>query len=624
MHSTRFGGFIPSRQAFPRFVGGFSTGSRGTALCLAVSASNLIRPVWARHDEKRYRFRRGKTKPKGVVWFGLSSFWGHLRHFLASAIATEDVDSRDWMTPDAPDDLLARIAERLGATDEAKCLTECLGRDVWIDFVADTGDDVEVSERVARLVAARYELPDPDRDGEFLEAPRGDILLFGGDTAYPVATVEEINNRVMVPFNRVFQSVDDGVERVLLGIPGNHDWYDGLDGFARLFRHRPDEAHARPSIVSMEQHTMERAADWAREFVRGGHREKAKTLNLIGYTPAQSASYFLLPITERIHLFAIDRQLKSLDFRQRRFFSSWHAQHPSVAPWVVMPDPPYKFGVESPSGVGMIRGINLELERDRALIMTGDIHHYERWSAGNTDYVIAGGGGAFLHPARVDRSAAPQRDVEWPGPEQCRALLRAVPWKIARGRSGFLPHLAFAVLFTPTLVYGVTHISLGEQLLASISTFLLTSFVYSLIGGIRRGRRVLVGCLGLLAGASTAAIPLVTAWGITRLSAVIELPLGGLGLAIAVLVPACFVGAFVFGAYLTLLTRLGLERTQAFTALDHPGYKHFVRLRVRREGEALDGWCIGHTDPLGDGAEPELVDVFTFRVEREPSRSAAG
>ena len=98
---------------------------------------------------------------------------------------------------------------------------------------------------------------------------------------------------------------------------------------------------------------MERAADWAREFVRGGHREKAKTLNLIGYTPMQSASYFLLPLTEQIHLFAIDRQLKSLDFRQRRFFSSWHTQHPGVAPWVVMPDPPYKFGVESASGVGM-------------------------------------------------------------------------------------------------------------------------------------------------------------------------------------------------------------------------------------------------------------------------------
>jgi hypothetical protein len=234
--------------------------------------------------------------------------------------------------------------------------------------------------------------------------------------------------------------------------------------------------------------------------------------------------------------------------------------------------------------------------------------------------VIAGGGGAFLHPARVHRKGAPERDVEWPGSEQCRALLTQVPWKIARGRSGFLPHLVLFVLFTPTLVYGVTGIPIAEQLMASLSTFLMTSVVYSLIGGIRRGRRLLVGFLGLLAGAITAAIPLVTAWGILRLSEVTDLPLGGLGLALAVLVPACFVGAFVFGAFLTLLTRLGLEHTQAFTALDHPGYKHFLKLRVRASGDVVDAWCIGLTDPLGDGAAPELVDTFTFRAQGKAAR----
>src|SRR5690606_31790727 len=116
-------------------------------------------------DIPRSRFRRGRTKPRGVVWFGLSSFWGHLRHFVASAIATEDVDSRDWMTPDDPAELVARVAERLGAERYQATLSECLERDLWIDFVADTGDDVEVSERVATLIAAEYELPDPDAPG---------------------------------------------------------------------------------------------------------------------------------------------------------------------------------------------------------------------------------------------------------------------------------------------------------------------------------------------------------------------------------------------------------------------------------------------------------------------------
>src|SRR5262245_49266969 len=133
-------------------------------------------------------FTRGKEKPRGVVWFGATSFWGHLRHLLAAAVATESVDSRDWMTPDEPQTLVSRIVEVLGGTSQAPTLIEALGRDLYVDFVADTGDDVSVSRAVAGLVFADYELPDPDQPGGYLRVPRGEVLLFGGDTAYPVAT----------------------------------------------------------------------------------------------------------------------------------------------------------------------------------------------------------------------------------------------------------------------------------------------------------------------------------------------------------------------------------------------------------------------------------------------------
>src|SRR6478735_534541 len=70
------------------------------------------------------RFTRGKRSPRGVVWFGLTSFWGHLRHFVSAAIATEDIDSRDWMTPDPPPELLARVAGVLGGDPRASSLVE--------------------------------------------------------------------------------------------------------------------------------------------------------------------------------------------------------------------------------------------------------------------------------------------------------------------------------------------------------------------------------------------------------------------------------------------------------------------------------------------------------------------
>lgn len=585
------------------------------------SEAPVHRPARVAGDVPRARFRRGKTRPRGVVWFGLSSFWGHLRHFLASAIATEDVDSRDWMSPDEPDDLIARIRARLGGNGNGSTLTEQLGRDLWIDFVADTGDDVEVSERVARLVVCEYELPDPDAEGQTLRAPRGEILFFGGDTAYPVATVEEINNRVMVPFNRVLRQYDDDRPRVLLGIPGNHDWYDGLDGFARMFRVRPeqDDGAPRPSIVNIEHHAIERYADWAREFMQGGHIEKPKTLNLLGYQPVQSASYFLLPLTPKIHLFAVDRQLKRLDYRQRRFFNDWRLQHPDVTPWVVLPDPPLKFGEPAKNGMLMIRALGLRLGDERAWIMTGDIHHYERWSEQQTDFVTAGGGGAFLHPARIYQRDRAPRSVEWPGPRQSARLLMGVPWKVARGRSGFIPHLVYALMFAPQIYIalggGPLEVQLAAQVGATLSVLFVTMLVYALIGGVRRGRRLLVSCLAGVTGAVTALLPLVAMASVFALVSALGVAASPVLLALVALAFSCFVSAFVFGTYLALLTRVGLEHTQAFTALDHPGFKHFLRLRVHAREDRVDVWCIGLTDPLAVNAEPELVDHFSFVAE---------
>ena len=167
------------------------------------------------------RFTRGTEEPRGIVWFGATSFWGHLRHLFTAAVA--DREHRLPRLDDAGRAARLAVAHRgvLGGDSKATTLTEALGRDLYLDFVADTGDDVAVSRAVARLVFAPYELPNPDQPGVFLLAPRGDILLFGGDTAYPVATAEELMNRVIAPWNQVLQSLpdDDGRRRVLLGVP---------------------------------------------------------------------------------------------------------------------------------------------------------------------------------------------------------------------------------------------------------------------------------------------------------------------------------------------------------------------------------------------------------------------
>lgn len=564
--------------------------------------------------EIRARFVRGRVAPRGVVWFGIRSFWGHLRHFVASGIATEDIDSRDWMTPDEPYSLAARVIQALGGDPNASTVLEAVGRDLYIDYISDTGDDVSVSAAVADLLMRELELPDPERPGETLLAPRGDLLLFGGDTAYPVATAKEITNRVIVPFNRAIERCGPGAPRVLLGIPGNHDWYDGLDGFARMFRRRDEEDDnaARPSLVGVSKRMLEHYAEWARELVRGGKVEKPKALVLSGYTPVQNGSYFILPLSPRIHLFGADRQLKTLDARQRRFLTDWYQAHPEVSPWVLLPDPLYGFGRPSPTGAHMVEALCFDFDQRSHFLLAGDLHHYERIEEERLLHVVAGGGGAFLHPAPMYEGRL-HANMRWPDAKQCRALLRAVPLKVALGRSGFLPHLGLAVFYAPALVFGARfYARLGVILPAPILLTLLVGTVYLFIGGVRDKPRSIVP-LAYGAGLLTALIPVLASYVIHWLSTSLQVDTPLWCVESLTLLAAVFAGAFVFGGYLALLTWLGLEHTQAFTALDHPGFKHFVRFRVRADGNGVDGWCVGLTDPLRPGERPVLVDQFQWR-----------
>ena len=111
-----------------------------------MTAPRVLEPAPA--DGTAATTTRGTTSPRAIAWFGFSAFWGHMRHLVASAIATENVDSRKWMIPDEPRDLAARVLSILRTdpeapdarlSNEAPTLLQSLGRELWIDFVADTG-----------------------------------------------------------------------------------------------------------------------------------------------------------------------------------------------------------------------------------------------------------------------------------------------------------------------------------------------------------------------------------------------------------------------------------------------------------------------------------------------------
>src|SRR5947209_10383658 len=101
--------------------------------------------------------------------------------------------------------------------------------EMWLDFIADSGDGFEPTYTVAWL-ASQAELDIPGA-GRLL--PRGSLLVLGGDEVYPVGDPDAYENKFVGPFRAALPWTENSPD--LYAIGGNHDWYDGLTSFMRIF-----------------------------------------------------------------------------------------------------------------------------------------------------------------------------------------------------------------------------------------------------------------------------------------------------------------------------------------------------------------------------------------------------
>src|SRR5262249_7349929 len=151
-------------------------------------------------------------------------------------------------------------------------------------------------------------------------------------------------------------------------------------------------------------------------------------------------------------------------------------------------------------------------------------------------------------PARIAKGGLTPT-VVWPSVAQSRILLREVPWKLALGRSGFLPHFGLLALFGLAYVLSQQlHTHTGLVVSAVILTTLFIGSVYALIGGVMR--KPLVLPVAFVAALITVGLPIGG-------SVLLNVALERLGrapsvaiLGLSTLALDVFAGAFVFGGYL--------------------------------------------------------------------------
>jgi hypothetical protein len=310
------------------------------------------------NTEEEFPFKQMKM----VDWYSPSQLLDTAVKLVISSVFGDYADKREMQAA------LTRDQNELKPFDYSD------REDIWIDYVADIGSGWDSTYSVAYLLGRKELSVKNEGSGKTYNLKRGNILVMGGDEVYPVATPEEYQNRLVGPYTSSLPYVDENDDPpTLFATPGNHDWYDGLSSFIKLFCQQR----------------------W-----------------IGGWQTRQTRSYFAAKLPHNWWLWAIDIQLNAdIDKPQIDYFDEM-CKLASKGDRVILctAEPVWVYQEYQPDDKPY-RNLKFFTNRytekgdkklDIRLMLTGDMHHYTSFRNAeneNPDWKItAGGGGAFTHP----------------------------------------------------------------------------------------------------------------------------------------------------------------------------------------------------------------------------------
>jgi hypothetical protein len=299
----------------------------------------------------------GRGGARAFKWLDARSVWQSRNDVLAGRGADPtNALRRHWM---------AALRARDGRGDLV--VGQWAGREqVAFTLLGDTGEG-DRSQVVAADVALRLQ-------------ERSDFLLVASDLIYPAGDVNQYAEK--------FYAMYAGWDKPILGVPGNHDWYDELEGF--MF-HMCGVDSPRPEAAAVP-----RPALWRAPRKVGEEARRLRDTRPAGRGGFQPAPYFAIDAGP-IAIVAIDTGIGG--WLQE---VSERLPQPKV---LVTGKPLIVNGRYRPGHVaGLDRTVDAIVRDPRhgyVAAIGGDVHNFQRYPVqvgGRTiQYIVAGGGGAFMH-----------------------------------------------------------------------------------------------------------------------------------------------------------------------------------------------------------------------------------
>jgi len=492
--------------------------------------------------------------------------------------------------------------------------------EIWIDYVADLGDGWSSTYTIARLLAEERLGFDANLNGVSEKGVaanatvRGNVLIMGGDQVYPAANHDEYRNRLIGPYRCALPGVypSDQAPHLFM-VPGNHDWYDGLNSFFQLFCQQR----------------------WI-----GGWRTQ------------QNRSYFSFKLDELLWVWGVDIQLSSnIDQPQLDYFDKVAKTMEKGSKIILCTAEPSWAYVEMNTtqqknpilrerekeriykNLGHFeKTIVHKYEHDVLIALAGDAHNYTRYEAedgtGNHRFV-SGGGGAYLFPTHnmPESLTMPRRfggekytrKKVFPAKDESEKLANRTPlfpfigpnWRFSAFLGSFYLLLAWVMQSVSKISSGG---AVGATLLDRFAVnFDAVAFIRVLAhspGSVAFLLVLLAGLVafspyvGMLKKAVHGGLHTLAHVGLFMLLiyAFAHINVGMLGLdvddwkqailfGLEMLLFGGILGAIVFGLYIWISNRfvgpqdfVGLHDNEVLLCQSNPDYKNFLRFRIRTDG----------------------------------------
>jgi hypothetical protein len=451
--------------------------------------------------------------------------------------------------------------------------------EIWLDYVGDVGDGWNPTYSIAYWLAQRELtlLESKDQQAPRRLTKRGDILIFGGDQVYPIANRQNYAQRLLGPYETALDESRSPHPHAF-AIPGNHDWYDSLVSFTRLFCQR-------------------------RWFA--------------GWQTDQSRSYFALKLPGGWWFLGTDVQLDSdIDVPQVNFFRKVAEKiEPGDRVIVCTAEPHWVYAALYGKNDSNFNENNLAffekkvIPQDARIVafVAGDQHHYRRYQQPEdfTQKITAGGGGAFLHPTHGEEASTLDGGFElkesYPEVSVSKRLGRRALLFLFFNFSFGVATAALYLLTAWSVRVDISRYGIDDPLgalLASVEAairnplavfWILAAFIGFLLFTDTHSR-IYRGVAGSLHGLAHLTLIFLIGWAATRWTVdPVRSPFDSIGqlllAAVIIFVLGWILGSTLMGVYLYIsLNWCRRHSNEAFSALAVEGWKNFLRFKIESNG----------------------------------------